>query len=210
MDQSSNIFVITGPSGAGKGTIINYVLSENSNLGFAVSTTSREPRINEIPGKDYHFVTKEQFKKLVKAGAFIEHAEFCDNLYGTTFDEISRLQQSKLDVLLDLEVCGAYNIKKIYPAATMIYIAPPNIQELERRLKLRDTEEFDTINNRINQAKFDMDQIERYDYIIKNNKITLATLALRHIMAARPGAEQFRTENQMDFVRSLKEEFVYG
>lgn len=164
------LIVISGPSGVGKGKI-SKALVEHFNGWFSVSVTTREKRDGEIEGKDYFYVTKEEFKEKIKDNDFLEYATYNNNYYGTLKSKLNEKLASKIDVFTELEVKGAKNIKNIYKDSVLIYILPPSLKELEDRLRGRNTEDEETIQNRMNITKEELKQIELFDYAVINDDL---------------------------------------
>ena len=181
--KKGRLYVISGPSGTGKGTVCRELLKEIGNE-FSVSMTTREPREGEVDGKDYYFVTKEVFLGNIDAGNFLEYATVFDNLYGTPKDMvINRLERGR-NVLLDIDVQGGLQVKKAMPDAVLIFILPPSLAELRRRLEGRGTETKDKIEKRLGQALNEIRLIGEYDYYIVNDNLDDAVALAKSIMAA--------------------------
>lgn len=164
------IFVISAPSGTGKTTICERLLDFFSDLKMSISHTTRKPREGERHGLDYYFVDKATFETMIKNGDFIEWAEVYGNLYGTSKKVINELLNDGVDILLDIDTQGAKSIKKLYPDSVLIFIIPPSIEELERRLKSRG-ENLDTIKARLQKTKEEISQYEFYDYLVINDNL---------------------------------------
>lgn len=167
------IVVISGPSGVGKGTICKKIM-ELINAKFSVSTTTRSPREGEVEGKDYFFVTKDEFKEKIAEGEFLEYNIYNDNYYGTSKKVILNMINVGTNALLEIDVNGAYNIKKKFPDALLIYIAPPSMEVLRQRLIDRGTEEIDVIENRLKIAEEELKRVDFYDYVIINDDLDTA------------------------------------
>lgn len=183
--NQGRLFVISAPSGAGKTTLLGGVMARLPLLAFSVSHTTRSPRPGEVNGKEYHFVSEEEFRTMIVAGEFLEHADVHGNLYGTSYRSVSRQQEAGFDVVLDIDVQGAAILReKKDLKATYIFIAPPSLEELERRLKGRQTETDETIALRLANAHLEMQSSNKYDYIIVNSEIDEATDLLRSIIVA--------------------------
>ena len=181
--KKGRLYVISGPSGTGKGTVCRELLKEIGNE-FSVSMTTREPREGETDGKDYYFVTREVFLENIEAGNFLEYATVFDNLYGTPKDMvINRLERGR-NVLLDIDVQGGLQVKKAMPEAVLIFILPPSLAELRRRLEGRGTETKEKVEKRLGQALDEIRLIGEYDYYIVNDNLDEAVTLAKSIMAA--------------------------
>ncbi len=165
------LVVISGFSGAGKGTVIKKILSENDEYCLSVSMTTRSPRPGEVDGRDYFFVTREKFEQTIAENGLIEHAQFVGNYYGTPRAYVEQKISEGKNVILEIEIQGAMNIKKIYPESVLLFITPPTAEELERRLKGRGTETDDVIAGRLSRASEESEGIGEYDYIIVNDDL---------------------------------------
>ena len=171
------LFVFSAPSGSGKTTIVRHLLKkEELNLEFSISCTTREPRGTEIHGKDYYFISWEEFKNHIKAEEFVEWEEvYTDNFYGTLKKEIERIWALGKHVIFDIDVVGGLRIKHKFPDETLaVFVKPPSVDELKRRLKLRSTESEDKINMRIAKASVELATAPQFDTIIKNYDLDIA------------------------------------
>ena len=171
---TGNLFVISGPSGTGKSTIVHNILTSRNDTTFSVSATTRGPRKNEINGVDYFFITQEQFDSMIVNKEFLEHATYVSNSYGTPRKPVVDNLNCGKNVILDIEVQGASQIKENYPQAIFIYITPPSMEQLETRLRARATDSEEKILNRLNQVKNELKYLDIYDYIVINDKLDVA------------------------------------
>lgn len=175
--KTGKLIVFSAPSGSGKTTIVRYLLSKPElNLDFSISAASRPPRENEVNGKDYYFLSLEDFKKKIKNDEFLEWEEvYRDNFYGTLKTEIDRIWASGKNVIFDIDVVGGLDIKQIYPEQTLaVFVKPPSIEELKIRLKKRKTESEDKINMRVAKASIELATAPQFDFIIENNNLQKA------------------------------------
>ncbi len=179
--KKGKFIVISGPSGVGKGTICNKLINE-LNAWYSVSTTTRAPREGEVEGVNYFFVTKEEFEKRIKDGEFLEYNIYNDNYYGTSKKVVLDKMNNGINVFSEIDVNGAHNIKKIFPDALLIYIAPPSVEALKERLIARGTESIEKINQRLEIAKRELEEIDFYDYVVINDDLEKATNKVRNII----------------------------
>ncbi|MBP5578442.1 MAG: guanylate kinase [Ruminococcus sp.] len=168
--NKGRLIVFSAPSGCGKGTMLEEILKDER-FAVSVSATTRAPREGEKDGVNYHFLTREDFEQRVADGKFIEHAEYCQNLYGTLVSEVDGRLERGLNVILEIEPQGAMKIREKRPDAVFIFVVPPSIGELRRRLKKRGTESDEVIEERVSKAAWEISQAEKYDYIIVNDAL---------------------------------------
>lgn len=177
-----HLFVISGPSGVGKGTLREKLFQHIPDLCYSVSVTTRKPRKNEQEGKDYFFVDQETFKKYIKENKFAEWALVHGDYKGTLLNTLKKKLQQGEDLVLEIDVQGAMQLKQKFPAGTFIFIAPPSWEKLEDRLRGRNTEEEKDLKKRLHDAHREMKQIKNYDYLIVNNHIEKALEELKAII----------------------------
>jgi guanylate kinase len=183
--EKGNLFIISAPSGTGKTTILKRVISELESIVFSVSHTTRAPRIGEKEGVDYFFVEKDTFETMQKKGLFLEWAEVHANLYGTSSHAVKELTEQGKDVILDIDVQGARQVMdKVREKVFFVFIAPPSLQELEKRLANRGTESESVISTRLKNAHDEMKSLEHYDYVIVNEQVDRAVEVLKSIIIA--------------------------
>jgi len=175
------LIVLSGPSGVGKGTICKKLI-EYFNAWYSVSVTTREKRNGEIEGKDYFYVSKEEFEEKIRDNDFLEYAIYNNNYYGTLKSKINEKLDNNIDVFVEIEVNGAKNIKNIYKDSVLIYILPPSLEELKERLIERNTEDEETINKRMQITKKELKEIDIYDYVIVNDDLEIAIDKVKNII----------------------------
>ncbi len=177
-------FIISGPSGVGKSTVLRELFKGRDDLYFSISATTREPREGEQDGVHYHFVDVERFQQLIEADALLEYAEYVGNFYGTPKKYVDKAMNEGKDVILDIEVQGALQVCAKRPETVRIFIAPPSWEELERRLKGRGTDSDEKIQKRLLRAKAELQTADVYDYFVINDSVEQAVRELSAIMLA--------------------------
>lgn len=182
MNNKGTLFVITGPSGTGKGTVLKQVIQSLDQLYFSVSATTRAPREGEVDGVHYHFLTRERFEQLIEADRFLEYARYAENYYGTPLDPVEEHLAQGHDVILEIELQGALQVKKRLPQAVLVFIAPPSFEELENRLRGRGTEQEEVILKRLAIAREECAHMDEFRYIVVNNEVASAADRLRAVM----------------------------
>lgn len=178
--------VISGPSGVGKGTVIKKMFELCPDLCESVSCTTRAPRAGEVDGKDYFFIPKERFEQMISRGELLEYSAHFENYYGTPKAFVEEKLETG-DVILEIDVDGALMVKKSHPSAVLIMITPPDMQELERRLKKRGTESDEKIALRISRAEYELSKSDKYDYCVVNDEVTRAAESILAIIRKEKG-----------------------
>ena len=196
--RKGKTFIICGPSGVGKGTVVARLLASDPMLYFSVSATTRAPRAGEEDGVHYHFLTRETFEQWIAAGDFLEYAEYVGNLYGTPRLYVDRAMEQGRDVLLDIEIQGAEQVCRKRPDTVRIYVAPPNWGELEKRLVGRGTEDMDKVRSRLARGKEEFAAAKDFDYLVINDTVDRAVDELRAIMQA----EHCRPDERIALIES--------
>ena len=189
-------FIISGPSGVGKSTVLGALMEERKNLYFSVSATTRQPRPGEEDGVHYHFLPMETFREWIEQGEFLEHAEFVGNCYGTPRKYVYEAMDRGQDVILDIEVQGAMQVAEKMPEVVRIFVAPPSWSELERRLTARGTDTPEKIQGRLARAKEEVKLAGTYDYFVINDSVEHAVSELDAIMTA----EHCKPQDRMDIL----------
>ena len=183
--MKGNLYIIAGCSGVGKGTLLKLFLERNPNIKLSISATTRTPRDGETDGVNYFFISKEDFKKSVENDEFLEWAEFSGNFYGTKKSFVEKTLAKGIDLILEIEVQGAKQVKEKMPEATSIFIMPPSLEELETRLRGRHTENEEAIQKRLHQVNREIEAGSHFDYKIVNDKIEQALVDMQKIFDSK-------------------------
>ena len=184
LNRKGLLLVVSGPSGAGKGTICKALLNKNDQIKLSVSATTRKPRNGEVHGVNYFFIEKEEFTKMIENGEFLEYAQIYDNFYGTPKAAIIECLEKGQDVILEIEMQGARQIKEVYPEGVFIFVLPPSLEELKSRIVGRGTETQEEIEKRFSCAFEEINQIVNYDYFIVNEDIEKSVSDVEAIICA--------------------------
>lgn len=184
LNRKGLLLVVSGPSGAGKGTICKALLNKNDQIKLSVSATTRKPRNGEVHGVNYFFIEKEEFTKMIENGEFLEYAQIYDNFYGTPKAAIIECLEKGQDVILEIEMQGARQIKEVYPEGVFIFVLPPSLEELKSRIVGRGTETQEEIEKRFSCAFEEINQIVNYDYFIVNEDIEKSVSDVEVIICA--------------------------
>lgn len=193
------LLVVSAPSAGGKGTILKELFQRDKNLRMSVSATTRQPREGEEHGKHYYFISRGEFQDLIDRGSMLEYAEYVGNLYGTPKGPVDQWLEEGYDVVLEIEVQGGAQIKKIVPDCVSIFITPPSLEVLEKRLRGRGTEEEDTIIKRLDTARRELAQAENYDYVVVNDRLEDAVDDMQAIIRG----EKLRYMRRPGFIEGL-------
>lgn len=184
MNQQGLLIVLSGPSGVGKGTVCKALRERMPELAYSVSATTRSPREGEQDGVNYFFKTREQFERMIEREELLEWTEYVGNYYGTPRQYVTDILQSGRDIILEIEVKGALQVKQRFPEGTFVFLLPPSLEELKNRIELRGTETEDVINSRMATAVEELKMIEHYDYAVVNDEIEAATSRIQAILTA--------------------------
>ena len=184
MAEKGKLIVISGPSGAGKSTVVHRAIQGRDDMCFSTSVTTRAPRTGEVDGKDYFFIDEERFQEMVEHGELLEHARYVAHSYGTPKAFVEKQMAAGFNVILDIEVQGARQVKERSPEAVLIFILPPSMEELRRRLENRGTDSAEVIDARLRRAREELKEASIYDYIIVNDKLDEAAAEFAAILKA--------------------------
>ncbi|GAK00253.1 guanylate kinase [Geomicrobium sediminis] len=195
------LIVLSGPAGVGKGTVCNALRGVNDRISYSVSATTRSPREGEQEGVNYFYKTKEVFEEMIANDELLEWAKYVDNYYGTPLHYVKEQLREGQDIILEIEVQGAAKVKEKYPDGVFIFLAPPNLDELRKRIEGRGTEDSDLINQRMNVAKAEIEMMAQYDYVVENDQVDNAVSKVQTII----DAEHLRQERVIDYYRNLVE-----
>lgn len=202
MKGNGILVVVSGFSGAGKGTLMKALLSRYDNYALSISATTRKPREGEENGREYFFLDKDQFERMIDQDKLIEYAKYVDNYYGTPKDYVMGKMAEGKDVVLEIEIQGALKVKKRFPQALLLFVMPPSAQELKRRLIGRGTETMEVIEARLKRAVEESEGIESYDYILINDKIDECVEEMHHLIQSQHN----RTSANTELIAEMKEE----
>lgn len=202
MSKKGCLVIISGFSGAGKGTVVRKLTTRYDNYALSVSATTRAPRQGEENGREYFFKTREEFEELIRQDALYEYAQYVSNYYGTPKAYVQQQLDAGKDVILEIEVQGALNVKAKNPEALLLFVTPPSAQELKRRLIGRGTETLEVINERMARASEEALLMDRYDYLIINDKLEECTETIHQLVQR----EHLRMSANLDMVEKIKKE----
>lgn len=201
-EHRGKLFIISGPSGAGKGTICKRLIDETK-VEISVSMTTRQPRAGEVDGKSYYFTTKEEFLKNVEADGFLEWAEVYGNYYGTPKAKVDEKLAAGIDVVLEIDIQGALNVKEAYPEGIFIFILPPSMAELRKRITGRGSETEESLKLRLSQTLKEVSYIDKYDYCVVNGELEEAVTRVKSIVIAEHSRV---SQNIYKLIEQYKEE----
>lgn len=196
------LIVLSGPSGVGKSTVIAELLSHRRDIHFSVSYTTRKPRVGEQDGVNYNFVDRDEFERMIRDNELLEYAEYVENYYGTSLKVIEDHLARGVDVLLDIEVKGAAKVREKCPEAVLIFIIPPSLEELSRRLHKRNTDSESVIEMRLKKAREECGESVNYDYLVVNDNVMAAAEEIQSILSA----EGCRLKNRIHMIKGIVED----
>ena len=205
MDQQGILAVVSGVSGAGKGTLMKELLKRYDNYALSVSATTRQPREGEKDGEDYFFVSREYFQQMIEDGRLVEYAQYVNHYYGTPRDYVEKKMAEGKDVILEIEIQGALKVKKRFPDALLIFVTPPSAGELRRRLVGRGTETIEVINARLRRAAEEASGMEAYDYLLINDEIDKCVEQMHQLITL----QHSKTCYHLDFLSRMREELYH-
>ena len=202
MNQRGILVVVSGFSGSGKGTLMKTLLEKYDNYALSISATTRQPRAGEENGREYFFVTKEQFQEMIREDQLIEYAQYVDNYYGTPKAYVEKQMDAGKDVSLEIEIQGALKVKEQFPETLLVFIMPPSAEELKRRLVGRGTETEEVIQSRLERAVKESEGIERYDYLLVNDDVERCSEEMHRLIQIQHN----RAVNCLEFIGRIQEE----
>lgn len=208
MKHKGLLIVISGFSGAGKGTLMKKLMENYNQYALSISMTTRAPREGEVDGREYFFATREQFEDKIKQGGFIEYAQYCGNYYGTPKDYVEKQLEEGKDVILEIEIQGAMKVKEQFPDAVLLFVMPPSGEVLHQRLVGRGTETEDVILERLQRAEEEAVGIEEYDYIIVNDDLDICMKELHELLdkTHEEIQTQYHPKNYKELIENIRVE----
>ena len=205
MNHQGILVVVSGFSGAGKGTLMKELLKRYDNYALSISATTRAPREGETDGKEYFFVTKEQFEKMRDERKLIEYAQYVNNYYGTPKEYVEQKMAEGKDVILEIEIQGALKVKKRFPDALLLFVTPPSAEQLRRRLVGRGTETLEVINARLARAAEEASGMEAYDYLLINDDLDRCVEEMHQLIQL----QHRKTSYHLDFLSKMREDLYH-
>lgn len=209
MKERGILIIVSGFSGSGKGTVMKKIMNDYNNYALSISATTRVPRTGEVHGKEYFFISKDQFEQMISEDRLIEYAQYVGNYYGTPKDYVESRLDEGIDVILEIEMQGAMKVKEKMPDTLLIFITPPSAEELKNRLVGRNTEDMDTINARLARASKEALYMDKYDYILVNDDLDVCVRQLHEIIQSEH-LKADRNLNKINFFREDLKIFSEG
>ncbi|MBR4982726.1 MAG: guanylate kinase [Lachnospiraceae bacterium] len=208
MKHKGLLIVISGFSGAGKGTLMKKLIENYDQYALSISMTTRMPREGEVDGREYFFSTREQFEDKIKQGGLIEYAQYCGNYYGTPKDYVEKQLEEGKDVILEIEIQGAMKVKEKFPDTVLLFVMPPSVEVLQQRLVGRGTEKEEIILERLQRAEEEAEGIEEYDYIIVNDDLEACVKELHELLDKTHESmqEQYHPKNYTELIENIRAE----
>lgn len=202
MSKKGNLVIISGFSGAGKGTVVKELMARYDSYALSVSATTRAPREGEVNGREYFFKTREEFEEMIRQDALYEYAQYVSNYYGTPKAYVQEQLDAGKDVILEIEVQGALKVKEKNPEALLLFVTPPSAEELKKRLQGRGTETEEVINERMRRAADESELMDRYEYLVINDQLEKCVEEVHQLIQR----ERFRMDQNQDMVTKLQNE----
>ena len=202
MNKKGILIVVSGFSGAGKGTLMKEIMKQYDNYALSISATTRAPREGEVHGKEYFFSTVDEFEKMIANNELIEYAKYVDNYYGTPRAYVEQKLEEGKDVILEIEIQGALKVKEKFPETLLLFVTPPTVEELRRRLIGRGPETMEEIENRMKRAVEESEDMDQYDYLVINDDLQTCVREMHQIIQE----EHKRTFRNIDFIEQIKRE----
>lgn len=202
MNDQGILVVVSGFSGAGKGTLMKALVQQYGSYALSISATTRKPRMGERDGKEYFFVTRERFEEMISKDQLIEYASYVDHYYGTPKQYVVRKMEQGQDVILEIEIQGALKIKEQFPEAVLLFVMPPSVKELKERLIGRGTETMEVIRARLHRASQEADGMDSYDYILINDQVDTCVRQMHQLIQSQHN----RVSNNLEFINQMKQE----
>ena len=206
MKQQGILAVVSGFSGAGKGTLMKALLEKYDNYALSISATTRKPREGEVHGREYFFMSVDEFEDLIAKDQFIEHAKYVSNYYGTPRSYVEEKMAEGKDVILEIEIQGALKVKKQFPETLLLFVTPPNATILKERLVGRGTETMEVIDKRMRRAAEEAEGILSYDYLLINDDLQTCVKQMHHIIQS----EHYRTTRNLTFINQIEQELKWN
>ena len=204
MKQQGILAVVSGFSGAGKGTLMKALLEKYDNYALSISATTRKPREGEVHGREYFFMSVDEFEALIANDQLIEHAKYVSNYYGTPRSYVEEKMEEGKDVILEIEIQGALKVKEKFPETLLIFVVPPSAEELKKRLIGRGTETMEVIEQRMNRATEEAEAMDAYDYILVNDDLNKAVESLHNLIQS----QHMQARCNAELIKTMKEELA--